>query len=130
LDEPATFGYWKEDTNRKMAKDQRRLFKSAFLALKPGGTMVYSTCTFAPEENEMVLNWALETYGDAMEVEDIKIPLPSHTRGLSAWGDLKFDPGVVKSIRVLPTPDMEGFFVAKLTKTESVESPEPFVPKE
>jgi NOL1/NOP2/sun family putative RNA methylase len=128
LEEPSTFGYWKEDTNRKMAKDQRRLFKSAFLSLKPGGTMVYSTCTFAPEENEMILNWALETYGDALEVEEINIPLPSHTRGLAAWGDLKFDPTVVKSVRVLPTPDVEGFFVAKLRKTKHVEPPEPFKP--
>ncbi|HJT25468.1 MAG TPA: RsmB/NOP family class I SAM-dependent RNA methyltransferase [bacterium] len=130
LDVPSTFGYWKEDTNRKMAKDQRRLFKSAFLSLKPGGTMVYSTCTFAPEENEMVLQWALETYGDAIEVENVTIPLPAHTRGLAAWGDLKFDPQVVKSVRVLPAPDVEGFFVAKLRKLKSVPAPESFIPSE
>jgi NOL1/NOP2/sun family putative RNA methylase len=128
LDTPSTYGYWKEDTNRKMAKDQRRLFKSAFLSLKPGGTMVYSTCTFAPEENEMVLNWALETYGEAIQIEDASQALPLHTRGLAAWGDLKFNPGVVKSIRVLPTPDIEGFFVARLRKIRSVEAPEPFIP--
>ncbi|HTC22185.1 MAG TPA: RsmB/NOP family class I SAM-dependent RNA methyltransferase [bacterium] len=128
LDAPSTYGYWKEDTNRKMAKDQRRLFKSAFLSLKSGGTMVYSTCTFAPEENEMVLQWALETYGDALQMEEIAQALPSHTRGLAAWGDLKFNPVVVKSIRVLPTPDIEGFFVARLRKSRSVEAPEPFIP--
>jgi len=119
-EERSTYGYWKKDTNRKMAKDQRRLFKSAILALKPGGTMVYSTCTFAPEENEMVLNWALETYGDALQVGDISIPLPAHTRGLAVWGDLKFNPAVIKSVRVLPTADVEGFFVAKLKKTRSI----------
>ena len=123
LDTPSTYGYWKEDTNRKMAKDQRRLLKSALLSLKPGGTLVYSTCTFAPEENEMVLHWALETYGDSLLIEDISIPLPLHTRGLTAWGDLKFDPSVVKSVRVLPTPDVEGFFVAKFRKTKTLERP-------
>ncbi len=123
LEEPATYGYWKEDTNRKMAKDQRRLFKSAFLSLKPGGTMVYSTCTFAPEENEMVLNWALETYRGALVLGDITATLPLHTRGLSAWGDLKFNPSVVKSVRVLPTADVEGFFVAKLEKIKSIPPP-------
>lgn len=76
----------------------------------------------------MILNWALETYGDAIEVEKINLPLPSHTLGLSMWGDLKFNPAVVKSIRVLPTADVEGFFVAKIRKTKSVEAPEPFVP--
>jgi len=123
LDTPSTYGYWKEDTNRKMAKDQRRLFKSAVLSLKPGGTLVYSTCTFAPEENEMMLQWALETYGDALEIQDIPNSLPLHTWGLSAWGDLKFQPSVVKSVRVLPTPDVEGFFVAKLRKTRSIQPP-------
>lgn len=127
-DKPSSYGYWREDTNRKMAKDQRRLFKSAFLALKPGGTMVYSTCTFAPEENEMVLDWALSTYGEALEVLDIAVPLPVHTRGLSGWGDLKFNPAVVKSVRVLPTPDIEGFFVAQLRKVKGVPAPEPFLP--
>lgn len=125
LDEPATFGYWREDTNRKMAKEQRRLFKSAFYSLKPGGTLVYSTCTFAPEENEMVLGWALETYGDALEIQDSSIPLPSHIRGLSAWGDLKFHPSVAKAVRVLPTGDLEGFFVASLRKTKSLPPPPP-----
>lgn len=127
-DKPSTYGYWREDTNRKMAKDQRRLFKSAFLSLKPGGNLVYSTCTFAPEENEMVLDWALSSYGEALEVLDIAVPLPVHTRGLSGWGDSKFHPSVVKSVRVLPTADVEGFFVAKLRKTKSVPAPEPFQP--
>lgn len=124
-DSPATYGYWKEDTNRKMAKDQRRLFKSAFLSLKPGGTLVYSTCTFAPEENEMIVNWALEAYGDALRVEDIGPSLPPCTEGLRAWGDTPFDPQVVRSRRILPNADLEGFFVAKLAKTRSLPAPPP-----
>jgi len=125
LNEPATYGYWRNDTNRKMAKEQRRLFKSAFYSLKPGGTMVYSTCTFAPEENEMVLDWAKETYGDALEIQDIPLALPSSMRALSSWGDLKFHPSVIKSLRVLPNTDLEGFFVAKLKKTKSIPPPPP-----
>ncbi|HEY5038427.1 MAG TPA: RsmB/NOP family class I SAM-dependent RNA methyltransferase [bacterium] len=123
LESPSTFGYWKKDTNRRMAKLQRRLFKSAVLALKPGGTLVYSTCTFAPEENEMVLNWALETYGDALSIEDISTPLPLHTRGLGAWDNVPFPPSIPKSARILPTADVEGFFVAKLKKTKAVPPP-------
>lgn len=120
--EPGTYGYWKKDTNRKMAKLQRRLFKSAFLALKPGGTMVYSTCTFAPEENEMVLAWALETFGDALDIEGIKTPLPLHTRGLTQWEGTPFPAAVTQSARILPTADMEGFFVSRLRKTRTVEN--------
>lgn len=92
--------------------------------------MVYSTCTFAPEENEMVLQWALETCGDAIEIEDVSTPLPLHTGGLMTWGDLKFSLAVVKSARILPTPNIEGFFVAKLHKVKSVEPPETFAVKE
>lgn len=76
----------------------------------------------------MVLNSALETFGDALKIGDIFLPLPLHTRGLAAWGDLKFDPSVVKSVRVLPTPDVEGFFVAKLYKTKSIPAPTQFDP--
>jgi tRNA (cytosine49-C5)-methyltransferase len=125
LDTPSTYGYWREDTNRKMAKDQRRLLKSAVLSVKPGGTLVYSTCTFAPEENEMVVQWALETYADALEVENITLPLPPHTQGLPQWGDLKFHPSVVKSVRVLPSPDLEGFFAVRFKKIKSVPPPPP-----
>ncbi len=125
LDVPSTYGYWREDTNRKMAKDQRRLLKSAVLSVKPGGTLVYSTCTFAPEENEMMVQWALDTYGDALEVEDITTPLPLHTRGLTQWDGVPFHPSVVKSARVLPTPDVEGFFVVRFKKAKSVPPPPP-----
>jgi 16S rRNA (cytosine1407-C5)-methyltransferase len=128
LDTPSTYGYWREDTNRKMAKDQRRLLKSAILSVKLGGTLVYSTCTFAPEENEMVVQWALETYGSALEVEDIAIPLPLHMRGLTQWGEQKFDASVSKSVRVLPTEDVEGFFVVRFKKKVSVQPPAPFIP--
>ncbi len=123
LDTPSTYGYWREDTNRKMAKDQRRLLKSAVLSVKPGGTLVYSTCTFAPEENEMVVQWALETYGDALEVEEIGLPMPLHTRGLAQWEGAVFHPSVSRSLRVLPTPDVEGFFVALFKKKRSTPPP-------
>lgn len=125
LDVPSTYGYWREDTNRRMAKDQRRLLKSAVLSVKPGGTLVYSTCTFAPEENEMMVQWALDTYGDALEVEEIVLPLPAHTRGLTQWEGTGFHPSVARSVRVLPTPDVEGFFVVRFKKIRSVPPPPP-----
>ncbi len=66
--EPASFGYWKLRKVYEMAKKQKKLIASAIQALKPGGTLVYSTCTFAPEENEAVLNWTVQKFGDAIEV--------------------------------------------------------------
>ena len=55
-----TYKNWSERTVRDLAKLQKKLFKSAYTALKQGGVMVYSTCTLNKEENEMVLQWALE----------------------------------------------------------------------
>jgi len=121
LDEPYTYRFWKKDTNRKMAKDQRRLFKSAFLALKPGGTLVYSTCTFAPEENEQVLDWAFQTFPEAIEMEPLSLSVPQSLKGLSAWEGTSFQPSVTRSVRVLPTTEMEGFFVARLRKLKTVD---------
>ena len=53
-----TYKNWSERTVRDLAKLQKKLFKSAYTALKQGGVMVYSTCTLNKEENEMVLQWA------------------------------------------------------------------------
>ena len=43
---------WEPGTPDKYAEMQREILQAAATALKPGGTMVYSTCTFAPEEDE------------------------------------------------------------------------------
>ena len=118
--EPATYGYWKEDTNRKMAKEQRRLLKSALRALRPQGTLVYSTCTFAPEENEGVLQWALETFPGDLELLPISAAFPNWMRGLTAWEGKNLDPTVQNSVRVLPDGAMEGFFVSLIRKKRSL----------
>lgn len=47
---------------------QKEIVASAIAMLKPGGEMVYSTCTFSPEENEGLVDWVLENYSD-MSVE-------------------------------------------------------------
>ena len=38
-------------------RKQKRLLDSAIRSLRPGGTLVYSTCSFAPEENEATVDW-------------------------------------------------------------------------
>ena len=43
---------WSEDHVKMCAARQKEILEDAASMLKPGGTMVYSTCTFAPEENE------------------------------------------------------------------------------
>ncbi|MBI5728471.1 MAG: RsmB/NOP family class I SAM-dependent RNA methyltransferase [Candidatus Magasanikbacteria bacterium] len=115
VDEPRTHGYWSERKIKEMAYKQRQLLLSAWGALKPGGTLVYSTCTFAPEENELQISRLFERYSDAravdIRVDDLKIVPP-----LKKWKDKDLHAGVAKAIRILPTKEIEGFFVAKIKK--------------
>lgn len=114
--EPKTFRYWKPAKIREMVHKQRRLLASGLAALRPGGVLVYSTCTFAPEENEGVLTWALKRLGQAVTIEPLRAPVPTVQSGLPGWGHVVFEPSLANAVRLLPTPLMEGFFLAKLKK--------------
>jgi NOL1/NOP2/sun family putative RNA methylase len=88
---------------------QEELIDAAHACLKPGGVLVYSTCSFAPEENECNVDYAIKKYG--MKVE----PLPYGEPGLDMFGDLRFDPQVKNARRLYPhLHGTLGFFVARL----------------
>jgi NOL1/NOP2/sun family putative RNA methylase len=114
--DPSTFGYWKPAKVHEMAQKQKKLMYSAVSALRAGGILVYSTCTYAPEENEGILDWALSKFPDQMELENISFSLPNQMAGLGTWDEKTFHPSVRKSVRILPNAQMEGFFVARLRK--------------
>lgn len=113
--DPDTFGYWSERKIKEMAFKQRSLLFAAWAALKPGGTLVYSTCTFAPEENELQIDRLLERYSDA-ELIKINLDLPSALPPLKTWKGKDISKALSLACRIKPTPLIEGFFVAKLTK--------------
>lgn len=112
---PASYRYWKPAKIREMVRKQRRLLRSAILGLRPGGVLVYATCTFAPEENEGVLSWALGQFGDAIALEAAKPPVPC-LPGLTTWEGQAFHPSLRRAMRIIPTPELEGFFVARIHK--------------
>ncbi len=112
----ASFGYWKEETPSKCAKLQRRLFRAAFEALKPGGVLSYSTCAIAPEENEGVLDWAMEHFEGRLEICPLRAPIANARPGISAWRGKRFQEGVSGALRFIPTQVFEGFFCAILRK--------------
>ena len=116
VNDPKSFGFWKPMKVREMARKQKRLLWSAIQTLKAGGTLVYSTCTFAPEENELIINWALKKFGNAIRVEPITLDLSNVSSGLAGWDKITFDPSVKLVRRILPVPEMEGFFLAKISK--------------
>ncbi|MCV4777212.1 16S rRNA (cytosine(1407)-C(5))-methyltransferase RsmF, partial [Escherichia coli] len=59
---------WSPESNLDIAATQRELIDSAFHALRPGGTLVYSTCTLNREENQSVIEWLLSRYPQAVEI--------------------------------------------------------------
>lgn len=61
--------WWSWKNVQKLVRVQRRLIESGFKALKPGGRMVYSTCTITPQENEEVVDFLLNKYPDARVVD-------------------------------------------------------------
>jgi 16S rRNA C967 or C1407 C5-methylase (RsmB/RsmF family) len=91
------------------------LLRAAILNVRPGGTVLYCTCTFAPEENEFVLN-SIDTKSAVIE----PIELPAGLRsapGITSWEGRTFRDDVVNAARIWPHHnDTGGFFVARLRR--------------
>ncbi len=117
--EPASYRYWRPGKIHEMVRKQRRLLAAGLAALRPGGLLVYSTCTFAPEENEGVVSWALASWGETVALEPVELPGPQAQPGLTRWQDVQFQPAMRATARILPSAQMEGFFLARLRKKSS-----------
>lgn len=111
---PKTFQIWNLNMIKKIAKTQRQLAAAAFGLLKVGGVMIYSTCTLAPEENEMTVNFLLKNFD--CEVLGMNLPL-KFRKGVCEWEGESFDKNVEKCLRLYPQDnDSDGFFVARIRK--------------
>lgn len=92
---------------------QRRLLHDCVNMLKSGGTLLYSTCSLEPEENEMNIHWALESLPVRLEKVNISIGEP----GLTNVFGKKLHPDIALCKRFWPhKTGTEGFFIAKLVK--------------
>jgi NOL1/NOP2/sun family putative RNA methylase len=104
---------WQPRAVEKMAQLQLQLAKNAYAALKPGGRMVYSTCTLEPLENEGVVS-SLVSLG--ARIVPFLLPIKREQPFLE-WQGTAFNPAVRHTLRIHPyTNDTEGFFVALLEK--------------
>jgi len=102
-----------------LCQRQDALLLSAFLAARPGGEIVYATCTLAPEEDEAILDGLLRRYPSAVAVETVENA--PDAPALATDGARIFDPAVRRAIRLWPHHyQTSGFFAARLRKRESV----------
>jgi len=112
-----TIRMWNPNMVKRLSATQKQLIRTAFEILKPGGTMVYSTCTLEPQEDEAVVTHLLDTYPDA-KLQDIKLKGLKRSKPVLEFDGQKYHPDVKKCIRIWPQDnDTEGFFVCKIRKS-------------
>lgn len=103
--DPRTWRSWSRRMVNECARLQRRLLASGVRALRPGGTLVYATCTLNADENEAVVESALAVF--PLAVEPVPVRIPGALPGLR---------GLDRAVRILPDRDYEGFFVCRMRK--------------
>jgi NOL1/NOP2/sun family putative RNA methylase len=106
-----------EDRSERMLRRQRTLLRKALQLCRPGGRVVYSTCTFAPEENECIVAEALEAAGGRFRLLPIRVEGLTTSPGVTRWQGRTLDPSLARCLRLWPhVNDTGGFFVAVLEK--------------
>jgi 16S rRNA (cytosine1407-C5)-methyltransferase len=104
-----------------LANRQASLLASAFQAVKPGGQVVYSTCTLAPEEDEAVLDNLLSRYPGTFEITSAPVRLALAAPGLDSFQGQQYSPAVSKALRLWPhLYATAGFFAARIVKKQSL----------
>lgn len=111
--DPDALKNWSVASNLEIAATQRELIDSAFHALRPGGTLIYSTCTLNRDENESVCLWLKEQYPQAVEFLPLDALFEGAKAALTPEGFLHVFPQIF---------DCEGFFVARLRKTAAIDA--------
>ncbi|WP_099974801.1 RsmB/NOP family class I SAM-dependent RNA methyltransferase [Lactobacillus terrae] len=112
--DPESVKFWSQEYVEQCANRQKNILNSAYKLLKVGGTLVYSTCTFAPEENEQNIAYMLEKYPD-LEISEIE-HFSGMEDGRPEWEN--DNTLLKKTVRMFPDEfDGEGHFICKLIKS-------------
>jgi len=111
-----TLRIWNPNMVKRLASTQKKLLENAYTLLNPGGTLVYSTCSLEPEEDEGVIDFITKKFPD-LTVEKIELNGLKRSTPVTEFDGKKFS-NVENVLRLWPQDnDTEGFFVCKMTKS-------------
>jgi len=106
---------WNYELVERKTELQKKLLKKSLQLLKENGELVYSTCSLSPEENEEVIQSAIDA--KKAEVLEIKIRDFKTRNGLLHYNGKKYDKSIGKCARIYPQDnDSQAFFIAKIRK--------------
>ena len=112
-----TLRIWNPNMVKRLSITQKQLIETAFNILKQNGTLVYSTCSLEPEENEAVVDFLINKYDNA-QLEEIKINNLKRSEPILEFDNNKYNENIKNCLRIWPQDnDTEGFFVAKIKKS-------------
>ena len=118
INDSKTLMYWSQKKVKQLRNLQKKIINTAYQMLDADGEIVYATCTYSPEENEEVINYIINKYSN-LHVEEIQLgcEYSNFLKALTNWNGDSYNMEVRNCIRILPTETFEGFFIAKLKKT-------------
>ncbi len=109
---------YSEEYSLRMQDYQLQMLRKAYRLLRPGGLLVYSTCTYSPWENEAVVDAFLRENPE-VTLEEISLPGLKICPGITRWRSREFLPEMTRCMRVYPHYiNSWGFFVARLRKPD------------
>lgn len=122
--DPAVAKVWDAEKPFACAKQQKEIISRAAQMLAPGGQLLYSTCTFSPEENEQVIQFLLDSRDD-MELLEIPgyegfapgRPDVAYDNWMERNAEVSGNPELKKCVRIWPQRMAgEGHFLALMRK--------------
>ncbi len=119
MEKPVRMSRWSEQSIKTLAKLQQQILSSALRCVKVGGHVVYSTCTFAPEENEMVLDKVLRKQSvHANIIQAPQATLANIVREpLTSFQEWTTSIDLSNALRIVPSALTTGFFIAVIQRT-------------
>jgi NOL1/NOP2/sun family putative RNA methylase len=104
---------------KQTTRAQESLLRRAIELTRPGGVILYVTCTFDPAENEAVVSRVLADPPRPIDIEPIELAIP-HVRGVAAYDGQSFDPRLDGAVRLYPHHlDSGGLFICRIRRLEA-----------